>query len=66
LIARSVAAGFSRYSMKRDGASIHQLWNNVSVKAEYLYVNLGHGNTVDVVAQVGFPPSSFSASYGRN
>jgi hypothetical protein len=43
-----------------------QLWNNVSVKAEYLYVNLGHGNTVNVVAQVGFPPSSFSASYGRN
>jgi hypothetical protein len=43
-----------------------QLWNNVSVKPEYLYVNLGHGNTVNVVAQVGFPPSSFSASYGRN
>jgi hypothetical protein len=32
---------------------------NVSLKAEYLYVNLGHRDTVNVVAQ-----SSFSAAYG--
>ncbi|MGB6966692.1 MAG: hypothetical protein WBD90_19825 [Xanthobacteraceae bacterium] len=44
------------------------LARNLSVKAEYLYVNLGHGNNVNVVAQstAAFPgtiPSSFTAGY---
>jgi outer membrane immunogenic protein len=48
------------------GGAEYALWNNVSVKAEYLYVNLGHGNSVNVVAQVanpGIAPSSFTAAY---
>ncbi len=41
------------------------LWNNVSLKAEYLYVNLGRGNTVSIVAQNGNTaiPASFTATY---
>lgn len=41
------------------------LWNNVSVKAEYLYVNLGRGNAFNIVAQNGNGaiPASFTATY---
>jgi outer membrane immunogenic protein len=45
----------------------YALWNNISLKVEYLYVNLGRGHTVDVVAQAvstaGNTPSSFTAVY---
>jgi hypothetical protein len=43
------------------------LWKNLSLRGELLYVNLGHGNALNVVAQVagpGFTPSSFTAGYG--
>jgi outer membrane immunogenic protein len=42
-------------------------WNNISVKAEYLYVNLGSGDTVNAVAQngAGVTPASFATSYSR-
>jgi len=47
----------------------YMLWNNISVKGEYLYVDLGHGNTTNVAAQATVPgapiPSSFTASYSR-
>ena len=33
------------------------IWHNVSVKAEYLYVNLGPGHATNVVAQATFGPS---------
>jgi opacity protein-like surface antigen len=50
--------------------------NNVSVKAEYLYVNLGGGDNINVVAQstggctidkteVPCAPSSFTAGFSR-
>jgi outer membrane immunogenic protein len=42
------------------------IWHNVSVKAEYLYVNLGPGPATNVVAQATFGapnPSSFTAGY---
>jgi outer membrane immunogenic protein len=48
------------------GGAEYALSNNVAVKAEYLYINLGHGNSVNVVAQAVFPgtaPSSFTAAY---
>ena len=46
----------------------YALWNNTSVRLEYLYVNLGRGDAVNVVAQAtqfGPPttPSSFTATY---
>jgi outer membrane immunogenic protein len=45
----------------------YALWNNISLKVEYLYVNLGRGKPVDVVAQAvstaGNTPSSFTAVY---
>jgi outer membrane immunogenic protein len=52
------------------GGGEYMLWNNISVKAEYLYVDLGHGNTTNIVAQatLGPPfqnPASFTASYSR-
>jgi outer membrane immunogenic protein len=49
------------------GGVEYVLWNNVSVKAEYLYVNLGGGDSVDVVAQSTFGglPSSFTAAFSR-
>jgi outer membrane immunogenic protein len=50
------------------GGGEYALSNNVSLKAEYLYVNLGHGNSVNVAAQAVAPgtvPSSFTAAYGR-
>lgn len=50
------------------GGVEYALWQNLSVKAEYLYVNLGHGNTVNVVAQdrlAAAAPSSFTAAYSR-
>jgi outer membrane immunogenic protein len=47
----------------------YALWNNFSLKAEYLYVNLGHGNAVNLVAQstggLAPNPSSFSAAYSK-
>jgi len=46
----------------------YRLSQNLSTKAEYLYVNLGHGNTFNVVAQTafgGFTPSSFTAAYSK-
>ena len=47
------------------GGLEYAVMKNVSVKAEYLYVDLGRGNPVTVVAQNGFgaTPSSFSATY---
>jgi outer membrane immunogenic protein len=49
------------------GGFEYVLSQNISPKAEYLYVNLGHGDTVNVVAQstAGLIaiPSSFSATY---
>jgi outer membrane immunogenic protein len=50
------------------GGLEYAIWQNISVKAEYLYVNLGKGNPVDVVtvAAGGVPgqaPSSFTAGY---
>ncbi len=48
------------------GGFEYALWNNISVKAEYLYVNLG-GDAVNVVAQAPAGPgvtlSSFTAAY---
>jgi outer membrane immunogenic protein len=51
------------------GGLEYAVWNNLSVKAEYLYVNLGHGDAVNVsAAPITFIPgaasSSFTASYG--
>jgi outer membrane immunogenic protein len=46
-------------------------WRNVSVKAEYLFVNLGDGDSINVVAQPtaprfsGFLLSSFTAAFSR-
>ena len=42
-------------------------WNNVSFKGEYLYVNLGSGDTVTgfAVNSAGAPPSTFTADYGK-
>jgi outer membrane immunogenic protein len=40
------------------GAGIeYALWSNVSLKAEYLYVNLGSGDTINVVTQSTLPAS---------
>lgn len=51
------------------GGAEYALWKNVSLKAEYLYVNLGSGNAFNVTAQASFGGqpnlSSFSAAYGR-
>jgi outer membrane immunogenic protein len=46
----------------------YALWNNTSVRLEYLYVNLGRGDAVNVVAQAtqfgpATTPSSFTATY---
>jgi outer membrane immunogenic protein len=53
------------------GGVEYVLWNNVSVKAEYLFVSLG-GDNVNVVAQssaggvcVVCAPSSFTAGFSR-
>jgi outer membrane immunogenic protein len=47
----------------------YALSRNLSLKTEYLYVNLDRGNTVNVVAQTvllaGNAPSSFSAAWSR-
>ena len=42
-------------------------WSNVSFKGEYLYVNLGGGDAVNVVVQdaLTFIPSSFTAAFSR-
>jgi outer membrane immunogenic protein len=48
------------------GGGEYALGNNVSLKVEYLYVNLGHADHVNVVAQVPAPltaPASFTAAY---
>jgi outer membrane immunogenic protein len=45
----------------------YALADNITLKAEYLYINLGNGNGVNVVAQntgAALIPSSFTASYG--
>jgi outer membrane immunogenic protein len=45
----------------------YAFWQNVSVKFEYQFVDLGHGNNVNIVAASSFPvttPSSFTAHYG--
>jgi outer membrane immunogenic protein len=53
------------------GGMEYVLWNNVSVKAEYLFVNLGDGDSVDVVAQsvdqfkCPCKLSSFTAAFSR-
>lgn len=50
------------------GGVEYAIWNNLSVKAEYLYVNLGGGDNFNVVAQsTGGPvtPSSFTTGFGR-
>jgi len=49
------------------GGVEYAVWSNVSLKVEYLYVNLGGGDAVNVVA-ASFPtqaskPSSFTANY---
>jgi outer membrane immunogenic protein len=43
-------------------------WNNITIKTEYLYVNLGGGDSMDVVSPpfpnvTGIKPSSFAAVY---
>jgi outer membrane immunogenic protein len=50
----------------------YAFWKNISLKAEYLYVNLGGGDGVNVVAVstanvIGSPvsPASFTASHSR-
>lgn len=51
------------------GGAEYRLSQNLSFKAEYLYVDLGHGNAFNVVAQAPFngvfPLSSFTAAYSR-
>ena len=50
------------------GGGEYAFWNNLSLKAEYLYVNLGHGGSVNVAAQAplaGAAPSSFTAAYSN-
>ncbi len=57
-----IATGFTI-----GGGAEYALWRNLSVKAEYLYVNL-QGNSVNVVAQgftPGTTPSSFTAAYSK-
>ena len=48
------------------GGAEYALSRNLSLKGEFLYLNLGHGSAFNVVAQsaVGAAPSSFTASYG--
>lgn len=46
------------------------LTNNITVKSEYSYVNLGEGQGTNVLAQsmiggIGYTPASFTASSGR-
>lgn len=51
------AAGFTI-----GGGMEFALWNNVSIRAEYLYVNLGHGSTFNAVAQgTPIPTESLSS-----
>ena len=40
------------------GGLEYAVWQNISVKVEYLYVNLGKGNTVDVVSVAPNVPSN--------
>jgi outer membrane immunogenic protein len=50
------------------GGFEYALWKNISVKAEYLYVNLGGGDNINLVLQsipTLPPPSSFTASFTR-
>ena len=53
------------------GAGVeYALWNNLTLKVEYLFVNLGRGDTTNVVAvspgEVSPPatPSSFTGAFG--
>jgi len=52
------------------GGAEYAVWSNVSVKAEYLYVNLGGSHALNVVTQsvggfLGATPSSFTATFSR-
>jgi outer membrane immunogenic protein len=58
------------------GGAEYVLWNNISVKAEYLFVNLGSGDNVNVVALLpstaavcaavgGCARTSFTAGFSR-
>jgi outer membrane immunogenic protein len=49
------------------GGIEYAVWQNLSVKAEFLYVDLGRGDTVRVTAVNGggFAPSSFTATFSR-
>lgn len=49
------------------GGFEYAFWNNLSVKAEYLYVNLGGGDNFNLVMQSfpGFTPSSFTGAFSR-
>jgi outer membrane immunogenic protein len=44
--------------------SEYMITNNLILRAEYLYVNLGHLSGVNTVAQTGTLPSSFTATFG--
>jgi outer membrane immunogenic protein len=46
------------------GGVEYAFWKNLTVKAEYLYVNLGSGDSFTVSAQDP-APSTFTASFGR-
>jgi len=50
------AAGFTV-----GGGTEYKLWNNVSIRAEYLYVNLGHGSAFDAVAAEGLGSRKLSS-----
>ena len=63
--------GAVRTGWTAGGGLEYALATNVSLKAEYLYVNLGSGDTINVVTQSTLPasppaaPSSFTAAYSR-
>jgi outer membrane immunogenic protein len=44
----------------------YKIMNNLSLKAEYLYVNLGHAAAINTTATAPFvvPPASFTANFG--
>ena len=49
------------------GGLEYAAWNNVSLRAEYLYINLGKNtvNAVDVFRVPGVTPSSFNAAFSQ-
>lgn len=53
------------------GAGMEVAWGNVSVKAEYLYLNFGSGDSVvgtatATIGGIGFGPASFAAGYNKS